>query len=156
MTCYEYALTMNNGEELEFCEFNEEATPELQNNMIRSKISHILDKCSYIPRFAIEEAKRGTTTNFQIYLKTPPQGSLMKLNLNCSELWQGCPIADRQRCRTGFFNQKSLIFEFPVCWTATIDSSKISAQEHIEAIHFANRIINAWKENKYVIICGDT
>lgn len=135
----EYALKLSStGEVFIIAEISNESISHLN----RSGIEVILDRCMKVPKDIIEEAKLGNTDKFQKFLKTPPIGIMIKLNLTC-RLFDDCTMSDKIKCNT----KKS---ELPVCWEFGKPSkvgSELSSEED-----FASQCVHFWNNKAIVVI----
>jgi hypothetical protein len=137
----EYALTLNTGEELSFCELNSDLVPELAIPEVLQASSSILSLCTHVDRDTIEKAKREDMKPLERALRTPPYGCLMKVDKPICLDIKNCIRADKKVCTTR--NTLKQIGQFPVCWTYPIET---------RSRELCTAIIHAWKEGKYVII----
>lgn len=144
----EYTLRFNTGEVVEILELDEERVKALRIPEVKEELRLLLALCSPVSILALEEAKRGYSHLLETELRTPPVGTMLKLDKpDCSQ-FRVCPIASKILCNTRAVAQnkrKSL----PECWEYTCD---LPGMEGVLAKDLARNIVHAWDEGMYVLL----
>lgn len=149
----EYELLLSTGETVRLMELDPDAVEELRSPEILEAVSSILLIVPKVPRDVLEEAKMGHTKRLEQVMGTPPLGLLMKMERPiCAEI-RTCATADIRACTTRNLNRKEpIIGRFPMCWEFSVDKKKHNIKVAVAARALASCIINAWREDRRVLI----
>jgi hypothetical protein len=152
----EYTLHLGTGEEMLFTELDDRVIPALQDKRVVGALHGILRRCTPVTHSILQEAKLGHTKSLENLLRTPPIGSLLKLDKPiCSQIGC-CVMADVRRCTTN--NIKGKLGIFPDCWAYAVDIPIIEidkAYVMMAAGEISRCVVNAWKANRYVLIVSE-
>lgn len=155
MELREYSLTLNTGEVIEVSEITDRIFFQLNSPEVQRICKPILEKCTHISRFEIEEAKRGFSKQLDEKLGTEPVGCLIKLALPCSEM-KNCIISDRVKCNTKYINKvKRDVFYCPSCWEYEFDQTGLEFTTIAAVKILTSAIVDAWKNGRFVVIVDE-
>ena len=155
MEFIEYSLNLNTGEVIEVSEISNSTLHDLDSKEVQEICKPVLEKCTYVSRFSLEEAKLGFSKQLDKKLGISPLGALIKVSLVCSEI-NNCVISDLVKCNTNYHHRmgKKIIY-CPPCWNFEIKGN-YSSQSITSSKILVNNIISAWKLDHYVIIVDET
>jgi hypothetical protein len=150
MQIFEYSLNLCTGETIRVSEISMGALDKFEKSAFEDPatfeaMSSIISLCTKAPHQAMEDAKIGHTKPLEKLLRTPPVGTLMKVDRPvCTNMFD-CAMADSKKCTTRFS-------KFPECWDYAMDGDGDLTNSMVAAHEIVKEIVMAWRDGRYVII----
>jgi len=146
----EYNLELSTGERIQVSELDESRYPPLSDKVVLLTAAAVVVHCTHAARDVVEDAKSGLPERLEDFIRTPPEGCLMKLESPvCSEISQ-CAIANRSHCTTRY-RTKASGAAFPFCWTYSVKAYG-SPEQKAQGQDLCDSIVDAWRGGRLVVI----
>jgi hypothetical protein len=147
----EYEVFLSNGEKISITELDPERIPYLKNVEVLRASLGVIERCSFAPRSAIEDAKRGYDKSLLPLLRSP-EGALLRAWPPICRLIVECAMADIKRCTLR--NIKKGKKHLPECWEFYPPDIKPPLEESVRraSIEIGTVIGMAWRSGSYPII----
>jgi hypothetical protein len=145
----EYNLHLDTGEQIMICELDQETTPTLSDPIVIEFLKNLLDRCSFVTREALEEAKLGRAKPLQNQIRSTPIGALLTITKPDCDHIKDCVMADKKKCSTRNIGKSG--GKFPQCWDYQLDS-KIPPEPKAAVAAIGAVIVHAWREGRHVFI----
>jgi hypothetical protein len=155
MYTFEYSLVLSTGEKLAISEvvvgaLDSWCARAFSDPNAKRAIAPILALCTKAPPNVMDDAKIGHTKPLEKLLKTPPIGALMKIDKPICSSFKSCASANAS-CTTQFVGKNK---SFPKCWDYYVTDPDNFTNSMSAAQELVKDIVMAWRDSRYVVICG--
>lgn len=148
----DYDITLSNGERISVTEFDPDRIPYMRSPDVLAACKGLLERCTFAPRQALEEAKQGYDKALSVLLRGP-DGAMARASPPLCRLLHDCAMASRQDCTLRNFKDRSGLF--PECWEYA-PSGRLPVLVRLASIELGTAVGAAWRAGSYPVIVGLT
>jgi hypothetical protein len=144
----DYEIGLSSGGRITVVELDPGRAPELLDQAVLAACKGILERCTFAPRPALEEAKRGYDREL-LRLLRGPDGGLLRAEPPVCRLIDDCAMASRKDCTLR--NIRGRAGAYPLCWEYAVPDG-LPAGVRAAAIELGTAVGNAWRAGAYPVV----
>ncbi len=146
----EYPLRLSTGEVIQVAELDDERSPALGIEEVRTLVRGLLIQCTHVNRQSMEDAKKGYDRDFKQALRSMSEGCMIKAEPAVCRLLNDCAMYRREKCT---LHNISTVHPLPICWEfSPVSGGKVNDEIRKAAIDLGTVIGDAWRRGFLVVV----